>query len=127
MHKLAERTILEEYKDGGLLQGDVEEMMAVRLGAVFNPHGIGHLKGLDVVDVGGYPELLDAALANPAQTRFLVPEQIERFRVEDDIVITCDGAEIFTSVPRSFEETEALMAEGVKHSLQQAVTSLTAK
>ena len=50
MNKLAERTILEQFKDGGLLQGDVEDMMAARLGAVFMPHGIGHLMGLDVVD-----------------------------------------------------------------------------
>ena len=57
MHKLSERTILEQLKDGGLLQGDVEEMMAARLGAVFMPHGLGHLMGLDVHDVGGYPEV----------------------------------------------------------------------
>ena len=57
MHKLAERTMLEQLKAGGLLRGDVDEMMTARLGAVFMPHGLGHLMGLDVHDVGGYPQV----------------------------------------------------------------------
>ena len=59
MHRLAQRTSLEELKAGGLLQGDVDEMMKVHMGAVFQPHGLGHLLGLDVHDVGGYPEVLN--------------------------------------------------------------------
>eukprot|EP01098_Paradermamoeba_levis_P002332 TRINITY_DN12739_c0_g1_i1.p1 TRINITY_DN12739_c0_g1~~TRINITY_DN12739_c0_g1_i1.p1 ORF type:complete len:151 (-),score=63.50 TRINITY_DN12739_c0_g1_i1:120-530(-) len=34
----------------------MEEMMAVRLGATFMPHGLGHFMGCDTHDVGGYPE-----------------------------------------------------------------------
>lgn len=33
---------------------DVEDMMVERLGAVFIPHGLGHLLGLDTHDPGGY-------------------------------------------------------------------------
>ena len=57
MHRLAQRTSLEELKAAGLLQGDVDEMMKVHMGAIFQPHGLGHLLGLDVHDVGGYPEV----------------------------------------------------------------------
>lgn len=57
MHLLADRVHLEELKKLGLLKGDVEEMMKVRLGAVFMPHGLGHFMGIDTHDVGGYPEV----------------------------------------------------------------------
>lgn len=54
MHRLAERRILEGLRSMGLLKGDVDAMMEARLGATFMPHGLGHLMGLDVHDVGGY-------------------------------------------------------------------------
>lgn len=57
MHKLAEKVILEELKRAGLLKGEIKDMMDVRLGAVFMPHGLGHFMGCDTHDVGGYPEV----------------------------------------------------------------------
>jgi len=56
MHLLADRVHLEELVKIGLIQGDVDEMMKVRLGALFMPHGLGHFMGHDVHDVGGYSE-----------------------------------------------------------------------
>ncbi len=57
MHQLAERVTLEELKRAGLLQGEVDDMMKVHMGAVFMPHGLGHFMGCDVHDVGGYPSV----------------------------------------------------------------------
>ncbi|KAL5537741.1 hypothetical protein UlMin_045392 [Ulmus minor] len=54
MHKLAEKIILESLRGGGVLVGNVDDMMAERVGAVFMPHGLGHLLGLDTHDPGGY-------------------------------------------------------------------------
>ncbi|CAG9855519.1 unnamed protein product [Phyllotreta striolata] len=54
MHLLSNRVLLEELKNGGLLQGSVDEMMQEDLAAVFQPHGLGHFLGLDTHDVGGY-------------------------------------------------------------------------
>ena len=56
MHRLANRECLLDLIDAGLLQGDIEEMMAANLGGVFQPHGLGHFMGNDVHDVGGYLE-----------------------------------------------------------------------
>lgn len=54
MHILANRVLLQRLKDGGMLKGDVEEMLNAGLSGIFQPHGLGHLLGLDVHDVGGY-------------------------------------------------------------------------
>uniref|UniRef100_A0AAR2K9H1 Xaa-Pro dipeptidase n=1 Tax=Pygocentrus nattereri TaxID=42514 RepID=A0AAR2K9H1_PYGNA len=56
MHRLADRVHLEELIKVGILRGNLDDMMKVHLGSVFMPHGLGHLLGIDVHDVGGYPE-----------------------------------------------------------------------
>eukprot|EP00667_Euglena_gracilis_P008869 EG_transcript_8992 len=56
MHRLAERVLLQHLLDLGVLQGGaVDDLMAVHMGSVFMPHGLGHLLGLAVHDCGGYP------------------------------------------------------------------------
>ncbi|XVE70566.1 hypothetical protein DITRI_Ditri10aG0082100 [Diplodiscus trichospermus] len=45
MHKLAEKIVLESLKKGNILVGNVDNMMVERLGAIFMPHGLGHLLG----------------------------------------------------------------------------------
>ncbi|TGZ54537.1 Xaa-Pro dipeptidase [Temnothorax longispinosus] len=161
MHLLANRVMLTALKEGGLLVGDVEDMIKEGLNEIFQPHGLGHLLGLDVHDVGGYlgypsgrfltPErptapgvrklrtarkleagmiltvepgcyfidtLLDQALANPEQSKFLVKDQLQRFRgfggvrIEDDVLITETGVENLTDVPRTVEEIESFMQSG---------------
>ena len=54
MHRLAERVVLQHLAQLGVLKGSVDELMAAHLGAVFMPHGLGHLLGMNVHDVGGY-------------------------------------------------------------------------
>ena len=56
MHRTAERAILKGLKSGGLLVGEVDDMLNADLGSIFMPHGLGHLIGLDTHDVGGYAE-----------------------------------------------------------------------
>eukprot|EP01128_Nolandella_sp_AFSM9_P009139 TRINITY_DN5775_c0_g1_i1.p1 TRINITY_DN5775_c0_g1~~TRINITY_DN5775_c0_g1_i1.p1 ORF type:complete len:511 (+),score=97.07 TRINITY_DN5775_c0_g1_i1:24-1535(+) len=54
MHRLAERVILENLTKYGFLQGDIDAMVENHIGALFMPHGLGHLLGIDTHDVGGY-------------------------------------------------------------------------
>jgi Xaa-Pro dipeptidase len=56
MHLLSEKVMLSGLVELGLLTGDVDEMLAGRVGFIFQPHGLGHLIGLDVHDAGGYLE-----------------------------------------------------------------------
>jgi Xaa-Pro dipeptidase len=56
MHRLSVRVIAEHLRDMGLVKGSVDELLAAHIPALFMPHGLGHLLGLDVHDVGGYPE-----------------------------------------------------------------------
>lgn len=54
MHLLANRVMLAALLEAEFLQGDIDAMMAAGLACVFQPHGLGHLLGVDVHDVGGY-------------------------------------------------------------------------
>lgn len=74
MHRLADRVHLEELKKIGILHGNVDDMVKVHLGAVFMPHGLGHFLGIDVHDVGGYPEVsseLSTLCSQPNSDLFL--------------------------------------------------------
>uniref|UniRef100_A0A7S1EU27 Peptidase M24 domain-containing protein n=1 Tax=Timspurckia oligopyrenoides TaxID=708627 RepID=A0A7S1EU27_9RHOD len=54
MHELAEIEILSFLLKEQILRGTIEQLMESRVGALFMPHGLGHLIGLDTHDVGGY-------------------------------------------------------------------------
>lgn len=54
MHTLAIRTICTHLVQAGVLIGDVDVLMEKQIMQYFQPHGLGHLIGLDVHDVGGY-------------------------------------------------------------------------
>ena len=45
MHALSHRALLVRLKEGGLVVGEVDDMMAANLASVFMPHGLGHFMG----------------------------------------------------------------------------------
>uniref|UniRef100_A0A182V619 Peptidase M24 domain-containing protein n=1 Tax=Anopheles merus TaxID=30066 RepID=A0A182V619_ANOME len=61
--------------------------------------------------------LLNKAYGDPSLSKFLVKENLDRFRnfggvrIEDDVLITETGIENFTLVPRTVDEIEAWMAK----------------
>jgi len=56
IHLLAARVIAEGLKDLGLMKGNLDEAVAQGAHALFFPHGLGHLLGLDVHDMEGLGE-----------------------------------------------------------------------
>ncbi|MFT5356078.1 MAG: Xaa-Pro aminopeptidase [Polyangiales bacterium] len=62
VHLQAARTLTQGLVDEGILRGDVDSLVERGAHALFFPHGVGHLLGLDVHDMedlgdrAGYPE-----------------------------------------------------------------------
>jgi Xaa-Pro aminopeptidase len=51
VHLLAARTFASDLKALGLMKGDVDEAVAAGAHALFFPHGLGHMMGMDVHDM----------------------------------------------------------------------------
>lgn len=77
MHKLALRIMCQALIDHGLLLGTVEEIEAKEIMFRFQPHGLGHLLGMDVHDVGGYPEGGEERPTSPLCCRLRTARVIE--------------------------------------------------
>jgi len=56
VHFLACRTIVDGLKNIGIMKGDTEEAVQAGAHALFMPHGLGHMMGLDVHDMEGLGE-----------------------------------------------------------------------
>ncbi|HPG34175.1 MAG TPA: M24 family metallopeptidase, partial [Lentimicrobium sp.] len=56
IHLLAARVIAQGLKDAGLMKGDVDEAVKQGAHAMFFPHGLGHMLGMDVHDLEGVGE-----------------------------------------------------------------------
>ena len=56
VHLLASRVLASGLKELGLMKGDVNEAVAEGAHALFFPHGLGHMLGLDVHDMEGLGE-----------------------------------------------------------------------
>jgi len=56
-HDIACETIASGLKDLGLMKGDVKEAVAAGAHALFMPHGLGHMLGMDVHDMEGLGQI----------------------------------------------------------------------
>lgn len=124
-HEATVRVITAGLVRLGLLQGEVDELIASEAYKPFYMHRAGHWLGMDVHDVGDYKvggewRVLEPGMAMTvepgiyiAADNLLVAKKWRGIgvRIEDDVVVTKTGCEILTGgVPKSVAEIEALMA-----------------
>ena len=143
LDKLSKIIILEGLQSIGILSKDytAEQMFNDGLARTFMPHSIGHFLGLDVHDVGmrsiTYKSnvilengnfitvepgiyfidfLMDEAEASPILSKYIIKEELEKYRgfggvrIEDDVMIGEDSVESYqTDLPRSVEKIEEFM------------------
>lgn len=109
----------------GLLKGEPEELIKEKKHEQFYMHGLGHMLGIDVHDVGQYYFGQESRALEPGVVMTVepgiyvapdtkdVPEQYLGIgvRIEDDVLCTNNGPRVLTNkVPKQAEEIEALMA-----------------
>lgn len=56
LHLMAARIIANGLKEVGLMRGDIDQAVSLGANALFFPHGLGHMLGLDVHDMEGLGE-----------------------------------------------------------------------
>lgn len=125
VHAVAVRTLTVALVELGLLEGDVDELVAEGKHKAFYPHQTSHWIGLDVHDVGDYairgtPRPLEPAMVLTIEPGLYIPADCEAapaglrgtgIRIEDDVAVTEDGHEILTAtLPAAAEAVEALLA-----------------
>jgi Xaa-Pro aminopeptidase len=70
IHLLAAKVIAQGLKDLGILKGDVDSLVKTDAYALFFPHGVGHLLGLDVHDLEDLGDLAGYAPGRERSNRF---------------------------------------------------------
>jgi len=124
-HEATVQVITAGLVELGLLQGEVDELIAAEAYKAFYMHRAGHWLGMDVHDVGEYKvggewRVLEVGMALTVEPGIYVSPDNQSVakkwrgigvRIEDDVVVTRKGCEILSSgVPKSVTEIEALMA-----------------
>ena len=109
----------------GLLKGDPGELIEEKKYEQFYMHGLGHMLGIDVHDVGRYYFDKESRALEPGVVMTVepglyinantkdIPEQYLGIgiRIEDDVLCTSNGPRVLTNkVPKKADEIEKLMA-----------------
>ena len=128
-HEQLKKHSIEVLTEGmvelGLLKGEPAELIKESKHEQFYMHGLGHMLGIDVHDVGRYYFNKESRALEPGVVMTVEPgiyiapdtkDIPEKYlgigvRIEDDVLCTNDGPKVLTDkVPKQPEEIEALMA-----------------
>jgi Xaa-Pro aminopeptidase len=124
VHSAALRSLVRSMLELGLLQGEVDELIAREAYRPYYMHNTSHWLGLDVHDVGAYrqggaPRPLEPGMVFTVEPGLYVPSDDERaperlrgigVRIEDDVLLTPAGCDVLTAaIPKAPDEVEAWM------------------
>jgi Xaa-Pro aminopeptidase len=119
-HDAALRVLARGLVDLGVLTGEVDGLIESEAYKPFYMHRTGHWLGLDVHDAGEYRNgdewtALAAGMTLTVEPglylRANVPERLRGIgiRIEDDVLVTADGAELYTNAPKTIAGIEEAM------------------
>jgi Xaa-Pro dipeptidase len=80
---------------------------------------------LNLIFIRLFFKLLNEALNDTVKSKFLVREEIDKYRgiggvrIEDNIYVTDNGCELLTQVPRTVQEIEDFMQDNKKYLKQE--------
>jgi Xaa-Pro aminopeptidase len=125
VHETAVHVATEGMIDLGILRGSLDEALEEEYFKEYYVHNTGHWLGLDVHDVGeyeidGHSRVLEPGMVLTVEPGIYIPENATAvnetwrglgIRVEDNVVVTKDEADVLTSdICKTIDEIEALMA-----------------
>ena len=122
-HDAALRVLVQGMVDLRLLAGSVDGLIESKAYKPFYMHRTGHWLGLDVHDAGAYKTRDDAWITlQSGMTLTVEPGLYIRpaaavppalhgigIRIEDDVLVTDSGCEVYTNAPKSVAEIETVM------------------
>lgn len=128
-HDATVKVITKGLVELGLLKGSVNKLIETEAYRDFYMHRAGHWLGMDVHDVGDYKvgnewRVLEEGMVMTVEPGIYVSPDNKKvakkwrgigIRIEDDVLVTKDGCEVFTKdVPKTVKDIEALMSHNNK-------------
>ncbi len=125
-HDISVKVLTEGMVSLGLLDGDVDELIAEEAYKPYYMHRTGHWLGMDVHDVGlynlgGEPRPLQAGMVTTIEPGLYIPIDDEDapealrgigVRIEDDVMITEGAPEVLTAAcVKEIDDVEAMVGE----------------
>ena len=121
-HDAALRTLVAGLVDLGALAGSLDGLIESEAYKPYYMHRAGHWLGIDVHDAGDYKTGDDWTTLAPGMTLTVEPGLYIRpgsaapahlhgigIRIEDDVLVTATGNEVYTSTPKTVAEIEETM------------------
>ena len=121
-HDATLRSLVEGLVDLGALEGSLDGLIESEAYKPYYMHRAGHWLGIDVHDAGEYKTGDDWTTLVPGMTLTVEPGLYIRpgsaapahlhgigIRIEDDVLVTADGNDVYTTTPRTVAEIEETM------------------